>query len=57
MASGLKDIVLTGKLLRVKPFIERIQATRMLFDRTFIVPKHAEFATAIGAARSLQRQL
>ncbi len=57
MAAGLKDIVLTGKLLRVKPFIERIQATRMLFDRTFIVPKHAEFATAIGAARSLQRQL
>jgi type II pantothenate kinase len=53
-ASGLSDIVLTGKLLRVKPFVERITATRQLFDRTFIIPPHAEFATAIGAARSLR---
>ena len=52
-ASGLRDIVLTGKLVRVKPFIERITATRLLFDRGFIIPPHAEFATAIGAARSL----
>ena len=53
-ASGLHDIVLTGKLVRVKPFVERITATRLLFDRTFIIPPHAEFATAIGAARSLR---
>ena len=53
-ASGLHDIVLTGKLLRVKLFVERITATRLLFDRTFIIPPHAEFATAIGAARSLR---
>ncbi|MFQ5665862.1 MAG: pantothenate kinase [Candidatus Binatia bacterium] len=53
-ASGLRDIVLTGKLLRVRPFIERITATRLLFDRHFIIPEHAEFATAIGAARSLR---
>jgi type II pantothenate kinase len=51
-ASGLRDIVVTGKLVRVKPFIERINRTRVLFDRTFIVPEYAEFATAIGAARS-----
>lgn len=53
-ASGLRDIVLTGKLLRVKPFVERIKATRFLFERTFIIPRHAEFATAIGAARSVR---
>jgi len=54
-ASGLCDIVLTGKLIRVQPFVERVTATRLLFDRTFIIPPHAEFATAIGAARSLRR--
>ncbi len=54
-ASGLSDIVLTGKLVRVRPFVERIQATRLLFERNFIIPPHAEFATAIGAARSLQK--
>jgi type II pantothenate kinase len=53
-ASGLHDIVLTGKLLRVKPFVARLTATRQLFDRAFIIPPHAEFATAIGAARSLR---
>ena len=52
-ACGIRDIVLTGKLVRVKPFIERVQATRSLFEPNFIVPPHAEFATAIGAARSL----
>ncbi len=52
-ASGLRDVVLTGKLVRVKPFVERIQATRRLFDCSFLIPPHAEFATAIGAARSL----
>lgn len=53
-ACGLRDIVLTGKLVRVKPFVDRIKATRLLFERTFIIPPHAEFATAIGAARSLR---
>jgi len=52
-AAGLRDIVLTGKLVRVKPFIERIQATRSLFEPSFIIPQYAEFATAIGAARSV----
>jgi type II pantothenate kinase len=54
-ASGLHDIVLTGKLVRVKSFVERIKATRLLFERNFIIPQHAEFATAIGAARSVNR--
>lgn len=52
-ACDLRDIVLTGKLLRVTPFVERIKATRLLFERNFIIPAHAEFATAIGAARSV----
>jgi type II pantothenate kinase len=53
-AANLNDIVLTGKLVRVKPFVDRIKATRLLFDRQFIIPQYAEFATAIGAARSLR---
>ncbi|HYD50583.1 MAG TPA: hypothetical protein VEB21_19660 [Terriglobales bacterium] len=52
-ACGQTDIVLTGKLLRVKPLVERIQATRLLFERQFLIPRYAEFATAIGAARSI----
>ena len=55
-ASGLQDIVLTGKLLRVRPIVERITATHRLFDRRFVIPAHAEFATAIGAARALAAQ-
>jgi len=53
-AADHRDIVLTGKLVRVKPFVDRIKATRFLFERNFTIPQHAEYATAIGAARSLQ---
>ena len=55
-AAGLMDVVLTGKLLRVRPFVERIKATRFLFERNFLIPPHAEYATAIGAARSIREQ-
>lgn len=51
---GVKKIVLTGKLLRVKPVVDRIRATRRLFDVEFLIPDHADYATAIGAARSVQ---
>jgi type II pantothenate kinase len=54
-ANEHRDVVLTGKLVRVKPFIERVTATRFLFERNFIIPPHAEYATAIGAARSLHQ--
>ena len=50
-ANGLESIVLTGKLLRVKPFVDRVKATRFLFERHFVIPPYAEYATAIGAAR------
>ncbi len=53
-AADHRDIVLTGKLVRVKPFLDRVTATRFLFERNFIVPQHAEYATAIGAARSVR---
>ena len=53
-ACGMDDIVLTGKLLRVRPIVERIKTTRFLFERNFIIPSHAEFATAIGAARAVR---
>ncbi|MCX8073027.1 MAG: pantothenate kinase [Candidatus Binatia bacterium] len=52
-ACGQREIVLTGKLLRVRPFVERVLATSGLFDCEFLVPPHAEYATAIGAARHL----
>lgn len=52
-ACGQQDIVLTGKLLRVRPFVQRVLATSGLFDCQFVVPPHAEYATAIGAARFL----
>ncbi len=58
MAARANDhaaVVLTGKLVRVAPVIERIQSTRALFERGFVIPRLAEFATAIGAARSLER--
>lgn len=54
-ASGHGAVVLTGKLVRVKQLLERIQSTRAPFDRGFVVPEFAEVATAIGAARSLRR--
>lgn len=54
-ANNHQAVVLTGKLVRVKPLLERIQSTRALFDRGFVVPEFAEVATAIGAARSLRR--
>ena len=54
-ANGHTGVVLTGKLVRVKPLLERIQSTRALFDRGFVVPEFADVATAIGAARSLSR--
>lgn len=50
------QVVLTGKLVRVKPLIERIQSTRVLFERGFVVPRYAEVATGYGAARSMMRQ-
>ena len=47
---GVRDIVLTGNLTRLPqaPSIAEIFCT--MFDLNFVIPKNAEFATAIGAA-------
>src|SRR5581483_4139284 len=51
-ASGLQDIVLTGKLTRVFRFMQR-QKRLALLGR-FTIPEHADYATAIGAAQGLR---
>jgi type II pantothenate kinase len=54
MNHGLeKDIVFIGKVTRNKTLMKRIQKTAKIFGGNVIVPSHAEFATAIGAAKSL----
>ena len=49
-AENLGDIVLTGKL-SILPLIRKVmEGVGNLYQIKFIVPKHAEFGTAIGAA-------
>ncbi|GIW42072.1 MAG: type II pantothenate kinase [Candidatus Binatia bacterium] len=55
-AFGHSRIVLTGKLLRVRPVVERLRSTQALLSWDFVIPPHAEFATAIGAAQSLAEE-
>lgn len=47
---GSRDVVLTGKLVRLHRIQEITQRLGDLFGITFHVPEHAEYATAIGAA-------
>jgi type II pantothenate kinase len=49
------DIVLTGKLTRVKLLRERIEAVRSRRGESFIIPPYADYATAIGAARTVSQ--
>ena len=51
-AYGHRDIVLTGKLTRTIQFARRFPHMELMFSRGFIIPEHAAYATAIGAARS-----
>jgi type II pantothenate kinase len=46
-----QDIVLTGKLTRVFRFMQRLKRLDFVFGRGFVIPEHADYATAIGAAR------
>jgi type II pantothenate kinase len=50
------DIILTGKLTRVHPLRERVEALRPRRGENIIIPPYAEYATAIGAAQSLRGQ-
>lgn len=53
-AEKLKDIVLTGKL-SILPLIRKVvDGVGKLYKINFLVPKHAEFGTAIGAAIKAQ---
>jgi type II pantothenate kinase len=54
MNHGLeKDIVFIGKVTRNKTLMKRVQETAKTFGGKVVIPSHAEFATAIGAAKSL----
>ncbi|MGE0820768.1 MAG: BadF/BadG/BcrA/BcrD ATPase family protein [Candidatus Binatia bacterium] len=52
-----QDIVLTGKLTRVKPLRDRLEAMQPRRGENLIIPPHAEYATAIGAARAVHETL
>lgn len=47
-----KDVVLTGKLTRVRSLRERLEALRPHRGENVIIPPYAEYATAIGTARA-----
>lgn len=48
-----KHIVFTGKLTRLEAFKKRIAALTPRREVNFSIPPHAEYATAIGAARTV----
>jgi type II pantothenate kinase len=49
-ANGFKDIILTGKLTSIPQVKDVIEGVGKLFDVRFHIPRHADYATAIGAA-------
>jgi len=46
------NIVLTGELTRVFRFIQEVRGRNYVFGRQLMIPEHAAYATAIGAART-----
>ncbi len=52
-ACNQRDIVLTGKLTRIFEFLRQVKQLDRLLGTSFVIPRHAEYATAIGAARSV----
>jgi len=51
-ACGQENIVLTGKLSRLFRFVQEAKRLDFPFGRRFLIPEHADYATAIGAARA-----
>lgn len=47
---GLRDIVLTGNLATVPQAEKIFESLNRMFDMNFVIPKHAQFGTVIGAA-------
>ena len=56
-ACDLNDIILTGKLAGIKPIKEILDRVAELYKTKFIIPENAGFATAIGAAIFIDRNL
>jgi len=54
-ASHQSNIVFTGKLTCVFRFIQQVKQLERMFGRGFVIPEHADYATAIGAARKASR--
>ena len=48
--------MLTGKLSRLFRFMQEMKRLSFPFGRRFLIPEHADFATAIGAARHARQQ-
>ena len=46
---NLEKIVLIGKVTRVKSILKIIQTTSKIYNKEIIIPKNADFGTAIGA--------
>ncbi|MGH7948384.1 MAG: pantothenate kinase [Candidatus Binataceae bacterium] len=51
-ASHQDTVVLTGKLTRIFKFMQEKRRDAFPFGRRFLIPDHADYATAIGAARA-----
>ncbi len=51
-----QDIVLTGKLTRIFRFMQRLRKRDFIFGRGMAIPEHADYATAIGAARKATQE-
>lgn len=49
---GLKDIVLTGNLTGVSAIGNVFSIINKMFDMNFVIPKHSQYGTVIGAALS-----
>ncbi|MBU7009266.1 MAG: pantothenate kinase [Theionarchaea archaeon] len=56
-ACNHETIVLTGKLVKVKKLVDIMKDRGKMFGVKLIVPKYAEYATAIGAAVSVKNTL
>ncbi len=54
--SGIRDFVLIGNLTRLPQCKEVFPGLEKLFKVKFIIPKHSEFSTAIGAALAYKTQ-
>ena len=55
-AHNATDIVLTGNLTTASPAQRIFASLSMYFDLNFVIPKHSQFGTVIGAALSYKHE-